>query len=106
MTALAEIKDLSERSRGHFDAFLKWCERDSRCERFSLGDLLVRPLQRLTRYPLLLRAVLKGCDADDGTTRRLGRCVDKLNKAIEAHNTIVQENENNIKLRRVQEKLR
>uniref|UniRef100_A0A8C7CZ05 Pleckstrin homology domain containing, family G (with RhoGef domain) member 7 n=1 Tax=Oncorhynchus kisutch TaxID=8019 RepID=A0A8C7CZ05_ONCKI len=37
----------------------KWCERNQECRRLQLRDLLVAPLQRLTRYPLLLRNVGK-----------------------------------------------
>jgi len=42
-----------------FAAFLAWCEEDDRCGRMEFHDLLFQPLQRLTRYPLLLKAILK-----------------------------------------------
>ncbi|XP_048466352.1 pleckstrin homology domain-containing family G member 7 isoform X6 [Rhincodon typus] len=37
----------------------KWCEQNEQCKRLHLSDLLVSPLQRLTRYPLLLRNLWK-----------------------------------------------
>lgn len=103
--ALKEVKALTKRSKGRFDAYLGWCERDERCERFNLSDLLVKPLQRITRYPLLLKAIHKGCSADSVESARLAQCISQLDSALEAHNSILQENENNIKLERVQDNL-
>ncbi|XP_051889863.1 pleckstrin homology domain-containing family G member 7 isoform X2 [Pristis pectinata] len=45
------------KKREDFGIFLKWCEQNEQCKRLHLSDLLVSPLQRLTRYPLLLRSV-------------------------------------------------
>lgn len=47
--------------------FLQWCERNELCRRLQLRDLLVAPLQRLTRYPLLLRNMAKRCRMEDET---------------------------------------
>lgn len=38
---------------------LQWCEKHKRSGRQTLGDLLIKPHQRVTKYPLLLQAVLK-----------------------------------------------
>lgn len=35
------------------------CEQNAICERLSYADFLAKPLQRLTKYPLLLKAILK-----------------------------------------------
>lgn len=45
--------------------FPQWCERNDLCRRLQLRDLLVAPLQRLTRYPLLLRNMAKRCQTED-----------------------------------------
>ncbi|KAM9229725.1 pleckstrin homology domain-containing family G member 6 isoform 2-T2 [Dugong dugon] len=42
-----------------FQAFIQWCEKHKRSGRQMLGDLLIKPHQRITKYPLLLQAVLK-----------------------------------------------
>lgn len=42
-----------------FRAFVQWCEKHKRSGRQMLGDLLIKPHQRVTKYPLLLQAVLK-----------------------------------------------
>nr|XP_046250862.1 pleckstrin homology domain-containing family G member 7 [Scatophagus argus]XP_046250863.1 pleckstrin homology domain-containing family G member 7 [Scatophagus argus]XP_046250864.1 pleckstrin homology domain-containing family G member 7 [Scatophagus argus] len=57
----------SLRAREDFGSYVKWCERNKQCRRLQLRDLLVAPLQRLTRYPLLLRNIAKRCQTDDET---------------------------------------
>ncbi|KAI4546681.1 hypothetical protein MG293_003236 [Ovis ammon polii] len=37
----------------------KWCEQNDQCRRLHLPELLVAPLHRLTRYPLLLKNIWK-----------------------------------------------
>lgn len=39
--------------------FFQWCENHKLCNRLKLTDLLVKPMQRLTKYPLLIKAILK-----------------------------------------------
>ncbi|CAJ1056976.1 pleckstrin homology domain-containing family G member 7 [Xyrichtys novacula] len=57
----------SLKPREDFGSYVKWCERNEQCKRLQLRDLLVAPLQRLTRYPLLLRNIAKRCQAEDET---------------------------------------
>ncbi|XP_073069718.1 pleckstrin homology domain-containing family G member 7 [Manis javanica] len=49
----------SLRRRDDFGIYLKWCEQNEQCRRLHLPELLVAPLHRLTRYPLLLRNIWK-----------------------------------------------
>ncbi|NXJ09671.1 PKHG5 protein, partial [Odontophorus gujanensis] len=46
---------------------LQWAEKHKQCSRLKLSDMLVKPHQRLTKYPLLLKSVLK--KTDDARTR-------------------------------------
>ncbi|XP_056273112.1 pleckstrin homology domain-containing family G member 7 isoform X2 [Pseudoliparis swirei] len=62
-TALLYLDSLKPRE--DFGSYAKWCERNSQCRRLQLRDLLVAPLQRLTRYPLLLRNIAKRCQRKD-----------------------------------------
>ncbi|KAG7216993.1 hypothetical protein INR49_001647 [Caranx melampygus] len=43
----------------HFVTFVQWVETHPQCERMRLGDMQAKPHQRITKYPLLLKAVLK-----------------------------------------------
>ncbi|XP_071406038.1 pleckstrin homology domain-containing family G member 7 [Pithys albifrons albifrons] len=45
------------RQREDFGIYLKWCEQNEQCKRLRLSELLVAPLHRLTRYPLLLNNI-------------------------------------------------
>lgn len=47
----------------------QWCETQSACNRLRLVDILVKPMQRLTKYSLLLKAIHKKTDCED---QRLG----------------------------------
>ncbi|KAG7333311.1 hypothetical protein KOW79_003446 [Hemibagrus wyckioides] len=47
------------KAREDFTTYVKWCERKEQCRRLQLKDLLVTPLQRFTRYPLLLKNMEK-----------------------------------------------
>nr|XP_033809392.1 pleckstrin homology domain-containing family G member 7 [Geotrypetes seraphini]XP_033809394.1 pleckstrin homology domain-containing family G member 7 [Geotrypetes seraphini]XP_033809395.1 pleckstrin homology domain-containing family G member 7 [Geotrypetes seraphini] len=49
----------SLKSREDFGVYLKWCEHHEPCQRLHLSDLLVAPLQRFTRYPLLMKNIWK-----------------------------------------------
>lgn len=48
-----------------FTAYLAWCESRSECKRLRLADILVRPMQRLTKYSLLLGAIRKHLSNDE-----------------------------------------
>ena len=43
--------------------FLQWCEARPECNRLRLKDFLAKPMQRLTKYPLLLKAILSKTSA-------------------------------------------
>ena len=45
--------------------FIQWAEKQPQCNRLKLHDLLVKPMQRLTRYSLLLRAIHKKTDEEN-----------------------------------------
>ncbi|XP_006870788.1 PREDICTED: pleckstrin homology domain-containing family G member 7 [Chrysochloris asiatica] len=47
------------KQREDFGIYLKWCEQNEQCRRLHLSELLVAPLHRLTRYPLLLKNIWK-----------------------------------------------
>ena len=49
-------------SGNSFHFSFQWCETQRDCNRLRLIDILVRPMQRLTKYSLLLKAVLKKTD--------------------------------------------
>ncbi|KAM3609201.1 uncharacterized protein V6R79_010995 [Siganus canaliculatus] len=71
----------SLKPREDFGSYLKWCERNEQCRRLQLRDLLVAPLQRLTRYPLLLRNIAKRCRVE-GESRGLQVIAEQVDTSI------------------------
>ncbi|KAJ3586442.1 hypothetical protein NHX12_012840, partial [Muraenolepis orangiensis] len=45
-----------------FRTYVTWAETHKQCNRLKLADMLAKPHQRLTKYPLLLKRVLKKTD--------------------------------------------
>ncbi|XP_058160518.1 pleckstrin homology domain-containing family G member 5 isoform X5 [Dasypus novemcinctus] len=45
-----------------FRAYVTWAEKHQQCQRLKLSDMLAKPHQRLTKYPLLLKSVLRRTD--------------------------------------------
>lgn len=45
-----------------FRVYVTWAEKHKQCNRLKLNDMLVKPHQRLTKYPLLLKSILKKTD--------------------------------------------
>ncbi|XP_059743074.1 pleckstrin homology domain-containing family G member 6 isoform X1 [Bos taurus] len=60
-----DAADLGPRQEGSLQSLTpaplpwQWCEKHKLSGRQMLGDLLIKPHQRITKYPLLLQAVLK-----------------------------------------------
>ncbi|XP_068179481.1 uncharacterized protein plekhg6 [Antennarius striatus] len=46
-------------SSPHFFVFVQWVETHPNSERMRLGDMQAKPHQRITKYPLLLKSILK-----------------------------------------------
>ncbi|KAK2534932.1 Plekhg7 [Columba guinea] len=61
-TFLETVKEYVSKSDSPMDfssILRKWCEQNKQCKRLHLPELLVAPLHRLTRYPLLLHNIWK-----------------------------------------------
>ncbi|KAM8927132.1 pleckstrin homology domain-containing family G member 5 [Pelodytes ibericus] len=50
------------RDNDMFRTYVTWSEKHKQCNRLKLSDMLVKPHQRLTKYPLLLKSILKKTD--------------------------------------------
>ncbi|XP_074601132.1 uncharacterized protein LOC141855126 isoform X1 [Brevipalpus obovatus] len=61
-----------------FKAYVVWCETRKDCDRLRLMDLLVKPMQRLTKYSLLLKAILKKTESD---SQRMA--LEQMNESVE-----------------------
>ncbi|KAJ7329905.1 hypothetical protein JRQ81_016079 [Phrynocephalus forsythii] len=68
------------KKREDFGTYLKWCEQKKQCKRLHLSELLVAPLHKLTRYPLLLKNIWKHTEAAEKAV--IGSLKEKVNKSI------------------------
>ena len=64
-------------------------EADKECDRLKLKDMLVMPFQRLTKYEILLKAILKNTTCPDKASHKedLNQMINQVNKFVSAVNT-------------------
>ncbi|NXS05773.1 PKHG5 protein, partial [Oxylabes madagascariensis] len=79
-----------------FRTYVTWAEKQEQCSRLKLSDMLVKPHQRLTKYPLLLKSILKKTDEP--------RARDAINTMISSVERFI--NDVNSRMRQRQERQR
>uniref|UniRef100_A0A8D0HGP1 Pleckstrin homology and RhoGEF domain containing G7 n=1 Tax=Sphenodon punctatus TaxID=8508 RepID=A0A8D0HGP1_SPHPU len=90
------------RQREDFGIYLKWCEKNKECKRLHLPELLVAPLHRLTRYPLLFKNIWnRSTDAEERVT--ICSITEKVEKSIQDLEGKVKWLDNFQKFRQLQE---
>ncbi|XP_025269415.1 pleckstrin homology domain-containing family G member 5 isoform X3 [Camponotus floridanus] len=75
-----------------FTAYLVWCETQKDCNRLKLMDILVMPMQRLTRYSLLLKAVYKNTENEEQRTE-LVHMIKSVDGFVASVNAALRRNE-------------
>ncbi|XP_056338028.1 pleckstrin homology domain-containing family G member 7 [Oenanthe melanoleuca] len=90
------------RQREDFGIYLKWCEQNEQCKRLHLPELLVAPLHRLTRYPLLLNNIWKR-STDETEKCSIQSLKEKVEKSIRDLEGKVKWLDNFQKFRQLQE---
>ncbi|XP_055534939.1 uncharacterized protein LOC129724241 isoform X2 [Wyeomyia smithii] len=78
-----------------FMSYCAWCESQKMCNRLRLADILVRPMQRLTKYGLLLVAIKKHI-ADEHESESIDEMIHSVEEfvaGVNTHLTNRQENE-------------
>ncbi|KAE9548361.1 hypothetical protein FO519_008428 [Halicephalobus sp. NKZ332] len=82
---LGSIRQREER----FEDFERICMSDPRCGRLQLEDLLIAPLQRITRLPILLREILKYTEGFEEKAK-LEKVLDTMNENLRSIDDSVQ----------------
>ncbi|XP_051515470.1 pleckstrin homology domain-containing family G member 5-like isoform X1 [Myxocyprinus asiaticus] len=80
-----------------FKIYITWAETNKQCNRLKLADMLAKPHQRLTKYPLLLKTILK--KTDDPT------CRDALNSMVLCVESFINSVDSQMRQRQEQQKL-
>ncbi|TRY94308.1 hypothetical protein DNTS_030388 [Danionella cerebrum] len=81
----------------HFHTYLKWVENHPQCGRMRLGDMQAKPHQRITKYPLLLKAIQKNTE-DLPTRNALDRMLNSVDHFIQSINDYLQLKEDTLAL--------
>ncbi|XP_076396699.1 uncharacterized protein LOC100880938 isoform X2 [Megachile rotundata] len=80
-----------------FTVYLVWCETQKDCNRLKLLDILVKPMQRLTKYSLLLKAVHKNTENEDQRTE-LTHMIKSVDDFVASVNAALRRNEETARL--------
>ncbi|XP_056588950.1 pleckstrin homology domain-containing family G member 5 isoform X4 [Triplophysa dalaica] len=69
-----------------FKIFITWAETDKQCNRLKLADMLAKPHQRLTKYPLLLKTILKKTEGETikDALNRMVSCVEGFINGVDS----------------------
>ncbi|XP_065186260.1 uncharacterized protein LOC135817073 isoform X2 [Sycon ciliatum] len=75
-----------------FMSYLNWCESHPTCNRLQLTDMLAAPFQRLTKYPLLLKAIMKKTNDESAKEALQGhlQVVEKFLGKVNHHVSVCQ----------------
>ncbi|VDM91893.1 unnamed protein product, partial [Onchocerca ochengi] len=85
MEYLGSIREKEER----FTEFERVCLADPRCERLQLEDLLISPLQHITRLPILLKEIYKYTRNDDDKAQ-IEKVIENMNESLRSIDDSVQ----------------
>eukprot|EP00727_Mastigamoeba_balamuthi_P010942 m51a1_g6470 putative domain containing protein (490) ;mRNA; f:64953-67521 len=77
----------------HFSRVVQECERDPACGRQQLEGFLIKPVQRICRYPLLLRTILERTPRGDADRSALECAIARLYHVCAAINQRKREDE-------------
>ncbi|KAK7886904.1 hypothetical protein WMY93_026525 [Mugilogobius chulae] len=80
-----EFARRQQESSPHFHAYVQWIESHSHAERMRLGDMQAKPHQRITKYPLLLGAILKNT-SQPGVQQALRAMLSSVMRFLESIN--------------------
>uniref|UniRef100_A0A0A9Y6M9 Pleckstrin homology domain-containing family G member 5 n=1 Tax=Lygus hesperus TaxID=30085 RepID=A0A0A9Y6M9_LYGHE len=81
-----------------FTAYLAWCETQKDCHRLRLIEMLVKPMQRLTKYSLLFKAIMKHT-TDPKQRENLEIMIERMDSFVNSVNTALKQKEDMESLR-------
>ncbi|CAH1111198.1 unnamed protein product [Psylliodes chrysocephalus] len=93
------------KERADFSEFLTQLESSPTCQFLSLYSFLMLPMQRVTRWPLLVDAILKRLSESDPEYLTCQYALATLNKTVTQCNEAARKKEQEIELRQISESL-
>lgn len=95
----------SRKAQPDLQMFLQHCLLKPECRSLDLGSFLLKPVQRICKYPLLLKALLKVTPESHADFGPLTRAYDKAKEVVEMVNEQRREVEVKLKVNAVMKKL-
>ncbi|XP_073951724.1 uncharacterized protein isoform X2 [Choristoneura fumiferana] len=89
--ALDYLRSLSNNS--DFMTYLSWCHAQKSCNRLQLSDMMAKPMQRLTKYSLILRRIITHTDAEPERTSLIAMESFAKNYVLDLNRSIRQREE-------------
>lgn len=85
-----------------FTAFLDECMADPRCRRLPLPSYLIKPIQRLCKYPLILKTIYRNTEESHPDYANLGEALVQMEKIVDYINEAKRATENSQKIMEIQ----
>lgn len=85
-----------------YASFLDECMADPRCRGLTLQSYLIKPIQRLCKYPLLLKAIYQNTAAEHADYESLREALSQMEKIVEYVNEGKRQAENSQKIMAIQ----
>eukprot|EP01102_Stenamoeba_stenopodia_P004227 TRINITY_DN144_c0_g2_i2.p1 TRINITY_DN144_c0_g2~~TRINITY_DN144_c0_g2_i2.p1 ORF type:complete len:843 (+),score=245.61 TRINITY_DN144_c0_g2_i2:618-3146(+) len=93
------------KTNSRLDHFLKEQLKNPECRQLPLNSYLIKPVQRITKYPLLLRELLKNTDPSHPDFKHLERAAEHLQVILSGINENARKVENTSKVHEIRERL-
>ncbi|KAL5252067.1 hypothetical protein ACHWQZ_G015019 [Mnemiopsis leidyi] len=89
-----------------FKEYINWCSNEIRVQHNKLGvdDILIKPIQRIQKYPILIRDILRKT-SDDDTRSVIASFLEKVKVFVEALNRRKEEKEEQQKIEGIKERI-
>jgi len=89
-----------------FKDFLKECKKKKECRSLDLPSFLIKPTQRLCKYPLLLQSLTKECDEGSEIYQRIQQAINMFHELLNIVNVAKARTENRMRMEEIQNILR
>eukprot|EP01087_Luapelamoeba_hula_P011975 TRINITY_DN3330_c1_g2_i1.p1 TRINITY_DN3330_c1_g2~~TRINITY_DN3330_c1_g2_i1.p1 ORF type:complete len:933 (+),score=196.33 TRINITY_DN3330_c1_g2_i1:160-2958(+) len=100
--ASLKVLEACQTENAHFAAFLLECIEDPRCRGLTLFSYLIKPVQRLCKYPLLIKALLQHTDPGHPDYNNLVKAMAEIGDIVDYVNEGKRKAENSQKILEIQ----
>jgi hypothetical protein len=78
---------------------------DPRCRQLDIGSYLLEPMQRITRYPLLIKQILHYTEKSSVDSQELVECLSMAESLLKRANEAAREQDSNARMSELQNQI-